>query len=72
MQIAYGNKGENKNEAVAVVNNLPSDVASWPKVTDHQLIVELVKAGPEKYQNKEGPFATSHRTIEVGDSTKLE
>ena len=55
-----------------VDNNLPNDVASWPEVIDHQLRVELVKAGPEKYQNKEGPFAFNHRTIKVGDSTKLE
>ena len=32
--------------------------------------VELVKAGPEKYQNKEGPSASSHRIIKVGDSTR--
>ena len=51
---------------------MPNDVASWPEVIDHQLKVELVKAGPEKYQNKKGPFASSHRTIKVGDSNKLE
>ena len=56
--VAYGNEGENNDEAVAVVNNLPNDVASWPEVIDHQLRVELVKVGPEKYQNKEGPFAS--------------
>jgi len=57
---------------VALVNNLPNDVASWPEVIDQHLRVELVKAGPEMYQNKEGPFASNHRTIKVGDSTKLE
>ena len=34
-------------------------------VIDHSLRVELVKAGPEKYQNK-GPFVAPP----VGDSTK--
>ena len=70
--VAYGDKGENNDEAVAVFNNLLNDVASWPEVIDHQLRVELVKAGPEKYQNKEGPFTSSYRTIKVGDSTKFQ
>jgi len=34
-------------------------------VIDHRLRVELVKAGPEKYQNK-GPFVAPP----VGNSTK--
>ena len=70
--VPVGDEGENNDEVVAVVNNLPIDVASWPEIIDHQLRVELVKAGPEKYQNKEGPFASSHRTIKIGDTTKLE
>ena len=70
--VTYGDEVENNDGAVAVVNNLPNDVASWPEVIDHQLRVELVKAGSEKYQNKEGPFAFNHRTIKVGDSTQLE
>ncbi|CAK8685100.1 unnamed protein product [Clavelina lepadiformis] len=68
-------KGGNYDKAVAVVNNLPNDVASWPKVIDHHLrvgLVRLVKAGPEKYQNKDGPFASSSRINTVGDCTKLE
>ena len=69
--VAYRDEGENNDEAVAVVNNLSNDVASWPEVIDYQLRVEIVKAGPEKYQNKEGPFAFNHRTIKVGNSTKL-
>ena len=44
----------------------------WPEVINHELRVELVKAGPEKYQNREDPFASSHRTVKVGDSNKLE
>jgi len=39
-------------------------------VVDHSLRVELVKAGPEKYQNKEGSFGSTTRTVKVGDSTK--
>ena len=70
--VACGNEVENDNEAVAVVNNLPNDVASWPEVIDHQLKVELVKAGPQKYQNKKGSFAFNHRAIKVGDSIKPE
>ncbi|CAK8688329.1 unnamed protein product [Clavelina lepadiformis] len=72
LPVIDGDEGENNEEAVAVVNNLPNDVASWPEVIDHHLRVELVKAGPEKYQNKDGPFASSSRIIKVGDSTKLE
>ena len=30
--VAYEDEGENNDEAVAVVNNLPNDVASWPEV----------------------------------------
>ena len=28
---------------------------------------ELIKAGSEKYQNKESPFASSHRTVRFGE-----
>ena len=69
--VPVGDEGENNDKVVAVINNLPNDVASWPEVIDHQLRVELVEAGPEKYQNKQGPFASSHRTIIIGDSTKF-
>ena len=70
--VAYEDKSENNDEAVAVINNLLNDVATWPEVINHELRVELVQAGPEKHQNKEGLFASSHRTVKVGDSTKLE
>ena len=69
--VAYEDKSENNDEAIAVINNLLNDVATWPEVINHELRVELVQAGPEKHQNKEGPFASSHRTVKVGDSTKL-
>ena len=69
--VADGDEGENNDEASAAVDNLPNDVASWPEIMsiDHQLRVELVKARPEKYQNKGGLFAFNHKTIKVGDST---
>ena len=32
--------------------------------------VEMVKAGPERYQNKEGPFKLVIRVIKEGDKEK--
>ena len=32
--------------------------------------VEMVKAGPERYQNKEGPFKPAIRVIKEGDKEK--
>ncbi|CAK8694282.1 unnamed protein product [Clavelina lepadiformis] len=37
LPVIDGDEGENNDEAVAVVNNLPNDVASWPEVIDHHL-----------------------------------
>jgi len=57
----------------AIASNLPNDAAACPDVIesiDHSLRVELVKAGPEKYQTKEDPFGGTTKTIKVGDSTK--
>ncbi|CAK8685105.1 unnamed protein product [Clavelina lepadiformis] len=65
LPVIDGDEGVNYDEAVAVVNNLPNDAC-------HHLRVELVKAGPEKYQNKDGPFASSSGINKVGDCTKLE
>ena len=33
--VAYEDKSENNDEAIAVMNNLPNDVASWPEVINH-------------------------------------
>ena len=33
-----------------------NDAATWPKVLTHNTRVEMIKFGPEKFQNKEGPF----------------
>ena len=38
--VTYVDEDENNDEAVAVVNNLPNDVPSWPKVIYYQLRVE--------------------------------
>ena len=54
------------------MNNLPNDVASWAEVIDHQLRDELVKAGPEKYQNKEAHLLPATKQLKLKYSTKLE
>ena len=43
-----------------------NDLAIWPKVITHYMRVEMVKAGPERYQNKEGPFKPAIRVIKEG------
>ena len=72
--VAYGDEGENNDEAIAIVNNLPNDVASWPEIIDHQLRVELVKAGPEKYQNRKADLlpATEQLKLEIALSLSEE
>ena len=45
-----------------------NDVATWPEVITHYMSVEMVKAGPERYQNKEGPFKPAIRVIKEGDN----
>ncbi|CAK8692386.1 unnamed protein product [Clavelina lepadiformis] len=37
LPVIDGDEGENNDEAVAIVNILPNDVASWPEVIDHHL-----------------------------------
>ena len=44
-----------------------NDVATWPEVITNYMRVEMVKAGPEKYQNKERPFKPAIRVIKEGD-----
>ena len=38
-----------------------NDVATWLKVITHNMRVEMVKARPKRYQNKEGPFKPAIR-----------
>ena len=47
-----------------------NDVATWPEVITHYMRVEMVKAGPEKYQNKEGPLKPAIRVMKEGDKEK--
>ena len=47
-----------------------NDVATWPEVITHYMRVEMVKAGSERYQNKEGPFKPEIRLIKEGDKEK--
>ena len=46
-----------------------NDVATWPEVITHYMRVEI-KAEPERYQNKEGPFKPTIRVIKEGDKEK--
>ena len=45
-----------------LVSSFPNDVAAWSDGTDHSSRVELVTAGIENYQDKEGPFGSTTRT----------
>ena len=47
-----------------------NNVATWPEVIAHYMRVEMVKAGPERYQNKEGQFKPAIRVIREGDKQK--
>ena len=47
-----------------------NDVATWLELITHNMRVEMVKAGPERYQNKEGPFKPAIRLIKEEDNEK--
>ena len=47
-----------------------NDVATWPEVITYYMKVEMVKAGPERYQNKKGPFKPAIRVIKEGGKEK--
>ena len=47
-----------------------NDVATWPEVITHYMRVEMVKAEPKRYQNKEGSFNPAIRVIKQGDKEK--
>ena len=47
-----------------------NDVATRPEVITHYMRVEMVKTGPKRYQNKEGPFKPAIRVIKEGDKEK--
>ena len=46
-----------------------NDVATWPEVLTHNMRVEIIKLGPDRFQNKEGPFKPATRVIK-GDKEK--
>ena len=47
-----------------------NDVATWPEVLTHNMRVEIIKLGPDRFQNKEGPFKPATRVIKEGDKEK--
>ena len=42
----------------------------WLEVITHYMTVEMVKAGPKRYQNKEEPFKPAIKVIKQGDKKK--
>ena len=60
------------NEILIVKDKIDdiNDVATWPKVITHYMGVEMVKAGRERYHNKERPFKPAIRVIKQGDKEK--
>ena len=47
-----------------------NDVATWPEVLTHNMRVEMIKLGPERFKNKEGPFKPAIRVIKEGNKEK--
>ena len=47
-----------------------NDVATWPEVLTHNMRVEMIKLGPKRFQNKEGPLKPAIRVIKEGDKEK--
>ena len=47
-----------------------NDVATSPDGITYYMGVEMVKAGPKRYQSKEGPFKPAIRVIEEGNKEK--
>jgi len=45
-------------------------VASWLEQRNHGIRVELVKAGLQRYRNKDGPLQSMFRVTKVVDSEK--
>ena len=47
-----------------------NDVATWPEVLTQNMRVEIIKLGPVRFQNKEGPFKPTTRVIKEEDKEK--
>ena len=60
------------NETLIAKNKIVdiNDVAIRPKAITHYIRVEMVKAGPKRYLNKEEPFKPASRVIKEGDKEK--
>ena len=46
------------------------DAGTWPEMITHCMRVEMIKTGPERYLNKEGPFKPTIRVFKEGDKGK--
>ena len=47
-----------------------NDIANWPEELTHNMRVEIIKLGPKRFQNIEGPFKPAIRIINEGDEEK--
>ena len=47
-----------------------NDIANWPEELTHNMGVEIIKLGPKRFQNIEGPFKPAIRIINEGDEEK--
>jgi len=61
---------EDRNDDIKILpNDVSCTVAGWPESINHDISVEIVKAGSERYRNK-GPFQSMFRVTKVGDREK--
>ena len=47
-----------------------NDIANWPEELTHDMRVEIIKLGPKRFQNIEGPFKPAIRITNEGDEEK--
>ena len=47
-----------------------NDIANWPEELTHDMRVEIIKLGPKRFQNIEGPFNPAIRITKEGDEEK--
>ena len=66
-------KSQSMNETLSdkdKIDDIYHDVTTWPEVLTHNMRVEIIKLGPERFQNKEGPFKPAIRVIKEGGKKK--
>ena len=66
-------KSQSMNETLSdkdKIGDIYHDVTTWPEVLTHNIRVEIIKLGPERFQNKEGPFKPAIRVIKEGGKEK--